>query len=161
MESALSLSTWSGAKKVVALMLLVMILLPFLYVSLPHGLDWHDTYRPAALAVLRGQSPYTFEIYYAAPWAAWLLIPIAVLPTALGQMMIFLAGVAAYIYIAYRFGATPFSLILFLSSAAVIGCLINGNIEWLPLLGAVLPPQSLPIGFRSCSRPFSPETVFA
>jgi hypothetical protein len=136
-----SLSAWSGARKVAVLLLLTLILLPFLYVSLPHGLDWHDTYRPAALAVLHGQSPYTVAIYYAAPWAAWLLIPIAVLPTVLGQMMIFLAGVAAYTYIALQFGAKPISLLLFLSSAAVIGCLINGNIEWLPLLGAVLPPQ--------------------
>jgi hypothetical protein len=141
MDSALSLSTWSGARKTLVLTLLVLILLPFLYASLPHGLDWHDTYRPAALAVLHGQSPYTVEIYYAAPWAAWLLIPFAVLPTSLGQMMIFLSGVAAYTYIAWRLGAPPVSLFLFLSSAAVIGCLINGNIEWLPLLGAVLPPQ--------------------
>ena len=52
MEAALSISTWSGARKTLVLFLLVLILLPFLYVSLPHGLDWHDTYRPAALAVL-------------------------------------------------------------------------------------------------------------
>lgn len=141
MEAALSISTWSGARKTLVLFLLVLILLPFLYVSLPHGLDWHDTYRPAALAVLRGESPYTVAIYYAAPWAAWLLVPVAVLPTPIGQMMIFLAGIAAFTYVASRFGATPVSLLIFLSSAAVVGCLINGNIEWLPLLGAVLPPQ--------------------
>lgn len=143
MESTLSLSSWSAARKGIILILLLLILLPFLYVSLPHGLDWHETYRPAALAVLHGQSPYTVEIYYAAPWAAWLLIPIAVLPTPLGQMLIFLAGVTAYVFILRRLNAPPASMLLFLSSAAVIGCLINGNIEWLALLGAVLPP---PIG---------------
>lgn len=141
MESALSLSRWSGTKKMLVLILLVLILLPFLYVSLPHNLDWHDTYRPAALAVLHGQSPYTVEIYYAAPWAAWLLIPIAVLPTGLGQMVIFLTGLMTYVFLLRRLGAPPVSMLLFMSSAAVIGCLINGNIEWMALLGAVLPPQ--------------------
>ena len=141
METLFSPAHWPVSKKTILLILLAPVLLWLLYVSLPHNLDWHDTYRPAALAVLRGQSPFTVEIYYAAPWAAWLLIPIAVLPTPIGQMMMFLVGVAAYTYIVLRLGAPPVSRLLFMSSAAVIGCLINGNIEWMALLGAVLPPQ--------------------
>ncbi len=120
---------------------LLLLLLPALAGALPYALDWHHTYRPAALAVIEGESPYTVPIYYAAPWAAWLLIPIAILPTEVGRAVIFLAGVAAYAYIAHRLGARPFALVVFLCSAAVIGCLINGNIEWLPLLGVVMPPQ--------------------
>jgi hypothetical protein len=93
------------------------------------------------MAVLQGKSPYSVEIYYAAPWAAWLLIPIAILPTIWGKISVFLLSLAAYIFTAYRLGAKPLAIILFLGSSPVIGCLFNGNIEWMPLLGAVLPPQ--------------------
>ena len=118
----------------------VVAALSALFFWMPYGIDWHWTYRPAALAVLGGESPYSVEIYYAAPWAAWLLIPIAVLPTMVGRVAIFLLGVAAYTYTAWKLGARRGPSLLFLCSTAVIGCLINGNIEWMALLGIVCPP---------------------
>jgi len=123
------------------LLCLVLVTLPILYTNLPVGIDWRDTYQPAALAVLHGQSPYVVEIYYAAPWAAWAMVPFAVLPYQLGRLITFLVGLGAFGYIAWRLGAKPLVMVLFLCSAAVVGCLNNGNIEWMPLLGIVLPPQ--------------------
>lgn len=90
--------------------------------------------------MINGQSPYTIEIYYAAPWAAWLLVPFAILPYSLGRLLTFLLGLAAFAIVAWRAGATPAATIIFLCSAAVIGCLNNGNIEWMPLLGLICPP---------------------
>lgn len=115
----------------------LILISPFL----PVGLDWQNTYRPAALAMLKGDSPFSVEIYYAAPWALIPLMPFALLPYALGRLGVFLLGLCAFAFTAYQLGARKWTLILFMLSAAVVGCLNNGNIEWMPLLGIVLPPQ--------------------
>lgn len=107
------------------------------------GMDWEQTYRPAALAMARGESPYSVSIFYAAPWSVIPLIPFALLPKNIGNLTIFLLGLFAFAYISYKLGAGPGSTTIFLLSASVVGCLIFGNIEWMPLLGLILPA---PIG---------------
>jgi hypothetical protein len=107
------------------------------------GMDWEQTYRPAALAMARGESPYSVSIFYAAPWSVIPLIPFALLPRNIGNLAIFLLGLFAFAYISYKLGAGPGSMTIFLLSASVVGCLIFGNIEWMPLLGLILPA---PIG---------------
>lgn len=108
---------------------------------LPIGFDWLGTYAPAALAVWQGQSPYTVPIYYAAPWAVFPLIPFALMPYVIGRICIFVIGLSAFAYIAYRMGAKPLTMALFIFSFPVISDLYHGNIEWMPMLGFVLPPQ--------------------
>lgn len=119
---------------------LLLALLFILSPALPVGIDWRDTYRPAALAMARGDSPYSVPIYYAAPWGAALLIPLALLPYALGRLLLFAVSLIAFAWVGIRLGAKPVPLLLFLTSAAVMGCLNNGNIEFLPLLGVIAPP---------------------
>jgi hypothetical protein len=136
----------SRSLKIFFLAILVFILFIFgvkLVPGLFLGYDWTHTYRPAALAMARGESPYTVDIYYAAPWALLPLIPFALLPTQAGIICIFLLGLSAFAFIAYKLGAKPVSMIIFLLSASVVGCLLWGNIEWMPLLAIVLPA---PIG---------------
>src|SRR5688572_12704550 len=103
--------------KQVLLLALLVNFLPVLYWGLPIGVDWHNTYRPASLAVLAGESPYSIEIYYAAPWAAWILAPFAVLPYPMGRLITFLLGLFAFAFVAWRAGATPITMIIFLCSA--------------------------------------------
>lgn len=134
------LVTRGRASKFLLLIAMLIIALPGLYYALPIGIDWQNTYRPAALAVLAGDSPYSVEIYYAAPWAAWLLAPFALLPYRLGRLITFLVGFAAFALVAWRAGASLITMLLFLCSAGVIGCLNNGNIEWMPLLALACPP---------------------
>ena len=115
-----------------------------IFPSLQIGMDWELTYRPAALAMARGESPYSVSIFYAAPWSLIPLIPLALLPPDLGNIGVFLLGLSAFAYVAYKLGAGPGSMSIFLLSASVVGCLIYGNIEWMPLLGFVLPaPRGL------------------
>lgn len=111
--------------------------------NLQIGMDWEQTYRPAALAMAHGKSPYSVEIFYAAPWSVIPLIPFALLPPDLGNIGVFLLGLCAFAYTAYKLGAGSGSMSIFLLSASVVGCLVYGNIEWMPLLGFVLPA---PIG---------------
>jgi hypothetical protein len=108
---------------------------------LPPGIDWRDTYRPATLALLSGKSPYIVDIFYAAPWGLIPLIPFAILPENIGRAILFLVGIASFAFTAYRLGAKYPALIAFLLSPPVIHCLLNSNIEWLPLLGFIMPPQ--------------------
>lgn len=132
--------------KIILLIILFSLLVIFSIKLVPDlllGYDWIHTYRPAALAMARGESPYSVEIFYAAPWALLPLIPFAFLPEQIGVICIFITGLFAFSFVAYKLGAKPVSMIIFLLSASVIGCLLWGNIEWMPLLAIVFPA---PIG---------------
>jgi hypothetical protein len=107
--------------------------------NLDIGRDWRLTYRPAATEMLHGRSPYNVTIFYAAPWSLIPLLPFALLPYNISNICIFFLGLFTFAYTAHKLGASPPSMIIFLTSAPVIGCLLNGNIEWLPLLGIILP----------------------
>jgi hypothetical protein len=104
------------------------------------GIDWTQTYRPAALSLLAGQSPYAVEIYFAAPWAVIPLLPFALLPEAVGRGMLFVLGLGVFAWTGYKLGAPPYALGAFLLSPQVIHCLLNSNIEWLALAGLLMPP---------------------
>lgn len=108
---------------------------------IPEGTDWTNTYRPAALALLAGKSPYSVDIYFAAPWSVIPLIPFALLPEAIGRAALFTLGLIAFSFSALKLGANKVALIAFLFSPPVIHCLYNSNIEWIPILGFILPPQ--------------------
>jgi hypothetical protein len=130
-------------------LLLLLLLTPVLFYillnvfqDLPIGKDWELVYRPAALELAHGRSPYNV-VFYAAPWSVIPLIPFALLPFEIGNVCIFLLGLFAFAYVAHKLGATLTTMTIFLLSASVVGCLLNGNIEWMPLLGFVLPA---PIG---------------
>ncbi len=127
--------------QIAVLCLLILMLAASGSLYLPPGIDWRDTYRPATLALLSGQSPYSVDIFFSAPWALVPLIPFALLPENVGRAALFLLGLGSFAFTAQRLGAKPPALIAFLLSPPVMHCLLNSNIEWLPLLGFVLPPQ--------------------
>lgn len=111
---------------------------------LPPAVDWRYVFRPGALSLLAGQSPYAaVERQSAAPWALLALIPLAVLPEALGRGLLFVISLGAFAYAAMRLGAKRISLAFLLLSPPVLHGLLNGNIDWIVVLGCVLPP---PIG---------------
>jgi hypothetical protein len=127
-------------KTLLLIVLSAIVLFGFaqIFPGLQIGMDWERTYRPAALAMAHGKSPYSVT-YYAAPWSVIPLIPFALLPPDAGNLAVFLLGLFAFAFIAYKLGASLGGMAVFLLSASVVGCLIYGNIEWMPLLGLVLP----------------------
>ncbi len=112
---------------------------------LPVGVDWHLTFRPATLALIAGESPYTSAAvsapYGGAPWGLIPLIPFALLPEKLGWGFLFVSSAVIFAMAAIRLGAKPVALTAFLLSPPVLHCLLNGNLDWLPALGFILPPQ--------------------
>jgi hypothetical protein len=105
------------------------------------GADWRMTFRPAAWQLLSGQDPYAVDQFLIAPWSFVLFVPLGLLPENLGMAVLLIVGLVAYAYIAIRLGARPLGLVAILLSPQVMHNLINGNIDWLALLGFVLPPQ--------------------
>jgi hypothetical protein len=122
--------------------LLTLVAAPYL----PVGIDWHLTQRPAALALLSGESPYVASPtapYAGAPWGVWVLLPLALLPESIGRAALLFIGLVFFAFVAHRLGARPWVTGAFLLSPPVLHCLLNANNDWMPLLGFVLPP---PIG---------------
>lgn len=110
---------------------------------LPTGIDWTDTFYPAIRAVWQGHSPYdVVPSFFMAPWALLPMLPLAWLPESIGRVVMLLAGLAVYAIVAHRLShGHIWSVIVFLLSPLVLDGLYNGNVDYLPILGFILPPQ--------------------
>jgi hypothetical protein len=120
--------------------LLFVMLAGLLSIYLPPAVDWHGAFRPAALEIIHGRSPYNAEGFFNPPWTAILLVPFAVLPENVGRAALVIAALATYAYVAHRFGASKLVIGFLLISPPVLHGILNGNIDWLAVLGVVLPP---------------------
>ena len=109
---------------------------------IPGGFDWYGTWRPAFDLMLSGQNPYGAVPRLATPpWVMILLLPLAALPTELGRGALFAASLFGFTLAAVRFQAKPAALGGFLLSPLIFHSLLNGNTDWLVLIGATLPPS--------------------
>ena len=138
METMLRSQKLLTALAIVAGLILVSFLAaPFV----PPGVDWRISFRPAALTLLSGESPYDKVYIIHAPWALLMLAPFALFPENVGRVMLLFCGLASYTFIARRLGAKPIAIIFLLLSPVVMHMLLNGNIDWLASFGFILPPQ--------------------
>jgi hypothetical protein len=104
------------------------------------GVDWQETYYPALSLLLQGRNPYEVTTLHNPVWGLIPLIPFALLGERLGESALFFTAFTAYAVIAKRLGASPVALILFMLSPLVYYNLMLGNIDWLVVIGFVLPP---------------------
>jgi hypothetical protein len=104
------------------------------------GVDWKGAFRPATLDMIAGRNPYEQSVYNP-PWAFIPLIPVAFLSPSLGASVMFVLGLFMFGLAAYRFGARPWLILLFVLSQPVLGNSANGNLDWMVALGCTLPPQ--------------------
>lgn len=107
---------------------------------LPPAVDWHGGFRPAALAILRGDSPYNTPGFAFPPWTCLLLLPFAIFPEEVGRALLFIAYLFGVAYTTYKLSGNKVATILILCSPPVMHGLLNGNIDGLVVLGFVLPP---------------------
>jgi len=127
--------------KIIFGVFIISILLFLGSTTLPPAVDWHTAFRPAVWELLSGRSPYNIEGYFNPPWALFPLIPIALLPEQVGRSALVLMSLTAYAYTAKKMGANIITVILLLLSPPVLHGVLNGNIDWLAILGFVLPPK--------------------
>lgn len=106
---------------------------------LPIAVDWHGAFRPAALEIVHGKSPYNADGYFNPPWAAVLLIPFAILPENIGRAVLVFFALATYAYVAHNLRASKLTIVFLLLSPPVMHGILNGNIDWLAVLGFVTP----------------------
>ncbi len=108
----------------------------------PWTFDW-DVFRAAALALLHGQNPYEVGAggmrFFNPPWAAALLIPLALLPRLPGLIVLALVSTISLLLVARRMGMGLWGSVLLVTSLMHIESMLNGNIEFLPWLGVLFP----------------------
>jgi hypothetical protein len=118
---------------------LVIVLAWSASVFLPEGLDYSLTFYPATMKLLNGQSPY--EHIFNPPWVLIPFIPLTLLPINIARAIWFLISLFMFAYVAYRLKASPLTMFFFLLSPPVMKSFLDGNVDWMPLLGFILPPQ--------------------
>jgi hypothetical protein len=128
---------------VIGLFLIFALYWAIHYVWPALGIDWHETFYPAARAVLNGQSPYVVPTFRNAPWVLLFIVPFALFSEEPGGILYFIANLAAYAWVAYRLKARPLAFVAFLLSPPVVYGLRMLNVDALVLIGFVLPA---PIG---------------
>jgi hypothetical protein len=129
-------------KFIVLLAAIAFILLTFFFYQINGvGFEWGKIYRPATLELISARSPYSFGLLLTPPWLLIPLIPLALLPEKLGSALLCSIGLAAFSTLGIKMGAKPITLAFIILSYPVSLCLYRGQIDWLPLLGFLLPPQ--------------------
>ncbi|MHB0922624.1 MAG: hypothetical protein ACYC3H_01495 [Bellilinea sp.] len=105
------------------------------------AVDWKGAFRPAALAMLEGRSPYDAKMVFNPTWVFLPMIPLALLPVDLSSTIMFLVPFVGYAFAAYKFRARPGNILIFLANPLVYFGATVANIDWMIPLGAALPPQ--------------------
>lgn len=107
------------------------------------GIDWKETFYPAARAALEGKNPYGVPTFRNVPWTILLMLPFALFSETAGGILFFLASLALYAWTAYRLKASRAALVVFLLSPPVVYGLRMLNVDVYALIGFTLPA---PIG---------------
>lgn len=145
MQIKLGAITQTPPRTIFLIILVSLEIILAIILLLPNGVDWTLTFRPAALVLANGQSPYNspkvLAPYAGAPWGLLPLLPLALLPESAGRAVLFFISLGSFAYTAVRLGAKRLALVAFLLSPPVMHCLLNANLDWMPLLGFILPPQ--------------------
>jgi len=105
------------------------------------GIDWRETFYPAARAVLEGGSPYSVPTFRNVPWTLIPLLPLAFFSERVGGALFFMMSLALYAIVRIRLGASRTALIAFLLSSPVVYGMRMLNVDAIVLMGFVLPPQ--------------------
>lgn len=121
---------------IIACLILISILMAHV---LPLPVDWSTVFRPAALGLLAGRSPYGGP-FFNPPWTLFPLLPIALVPEPYDRGVFFIASLLLLAYTARKLGGGPVAVVIFLISAPVVQSLANGNLEALVLAGVIMPP---------------------
>ncbi len=106
------------------------------------GIDWRETYYPAARAVLEGRNPYeAVSTFRNLPWTLIPMLPLAFFSERVSGVLFFILTLTLYTVTAIQLKASRTALIAFLLSSPVVYGLRMLNVDALVLLGFILPPQ--------------------
>ncbi|MBL8102611.1 MAG: hypothetical protein JNM02_08790 [Anaerolineales bacterium] len=103
------------------------------------GIDWKETYYPAARALLEGKNPYLVPTFRNPPWTILFLIPFALFSETIGGILFFMASLILYAWSAYRLKASLVALIVFMLAPPVVYGMRMLNVDVFVLIGFTLP----------------------
>ena len=141
MRTALQKLTRREIALIIVLTIVCISVLVVAYLFLPIGDDYHSTFHPAPLAVLRGESPYNGYGFFYPPWTILPLLPISLLPEKIGNEIFFFSCLLTFVLLLHKYKVNLATTIIFLVSPPVLVELWSSNINWLVLLGYLMPPQ--------------------
>lgn len=127
--------------KIGLLVVLWIVIVILISLRFKTGYDWENFFKPATLALLQGKSPYSVEGFYSPPWLLLPFIPLALLPTNQGGAILFVLNLLSFAFVAYRLGAKPLTMVILIFSPHVIAGSFAANVDWIAILGFLLPPQ--------------------
>lgn len=130
----------TNQKYIIIFFLLLSLTIGF-SLLLPSAVDWSNYYRPATIALMSGQSPYTIAGFINPPWVLIPMIPLLLLPVNIGRAILAIAMMVSLSIVARKLGAHVVGIAALLLSPPVIQLFIDGNIDWIVTLGFILPPQ--------------------
>lgn len=106
------------------------------------GIDWRETYYPAARAVLEGNNPYlAAPTFRNVPWTLIPMLPLAFFSERVSGVLYFIFTLVLYALAAVQLKASRTALIAFLLSPPVVYGMRMLNVDALVLMGFILPPQ--------------------
>jgi hypothetical protein len=123
-------------------LLLLTLIAALIAVPPPVGVGYDfGFFHAAGRAVVGMSNPYTtVSGFYTPPWILPALAPLGLLTVEFAWRVYLVAAILGYFLAFYRMGFRPWELgLLMLSPWTLLG-LHTGNIDWLVLLGATLPP---------------------
>jgi hypothetical protein len=104
------------------------------------GVDFTLLY-PAGKAVWSLQNPYVAApLFFNPPWALLILTPLSLLPIQAARWLWLVLAMVGYFIVFKRLNLSKFATIAMFLSPFVYFDLGIGNLDWLVLLGATLPP---------------------
>jgi hypothetical protein len=101
--------------------------------------DW-DIYRQASLDFLRGLNPMLTPLYSAPPWLCLLIAPLAILPRWFGYVLGAFILLNVVIVIVKQLKGDVWTILLACTTPFVLHNILYGSVEWVPLLGMLMPP---------------------
>lgn len=104
-----------------------------------NGWDWIHVFRPACLAVISGQSPYSVGDFYSPPWVLVPLLPLTLLPERWGAFILAVVNFLAFVLALERWKINRWLILPFLLAFGALANSLNGNLEGLIALGMTLP----------------------
>jgi len=106
-------------------------------------IDW-KVYNDAMAQLIRGATPYTIPgayQFYNPPWILLVILPFTFLPYPYNLALFMTIGFVVYLWVYSRFNSNLVATTFYLLSAPVVWGLIGGQIDWIILIGLLLPPQ--------------------
>lgn len=96
----------------------------------------------AAVALLKGISPYTVTGFFSPVWALVPFIPLTILPIQIAQIVYIIATTLGTLWALKRFGLKPLPIaIVMIFSPLLWVNLVTTNVDWIVLLGASFSPK--------------------